>query len=98
MPDEARAMVILQLEILSGVSKGLTRSTEGLYGDDDEDPAVQAELEKLRIAREDPRMQRIREETFSSIQRIFDIWSMDAEISHVRLFFSHSNGRSLTLP
>ena len=87
-PDEARTMVILQLEILAAISKGLTRTTEGLYGDDDEDPAMQAEIEQIKTAREEPRMQRIRDDTFSSIRSIVNIWSVDAEISHVRALHS----------
>ncbi|TEB20164.1 ARM repeat-containing protein [Coprinellus micaceus] len=82
IPDEARAVVILQLEILAAISKGLTRTTESLYGDDDEDPAMQAEIEQIKTAREEPRMQRIRDDTFSSIRSIVNIWSVDAEISH----------------
>ncbi|KAF6748259.1 armadillo-type protein [Ephemerocybe angulata] len=83
LPDEARTMVILQLEILAGISKGLTRSSEGPYGDaDEDDPAVQAQIESIKVAREDPRMQQLRNDTFSSIRSIIDIWSTDAEISH----------------
>jgi hypothetical protein len=81
-------VVILQLEILAAISKGLTRTTESLYGDDDEDPAMQAEIEQIKTAREEPRMQRIRDDTFSSIRSIVNIWSVDAEISHVRALHS----------
>ena len=77
-------MVILQLEILSGISKGLTRTTEGLYTEDDDDPETQAEVAKIKNVREDPRMQRLRDDIFASIRSIVDIWSVDAEISHVR--------------
>ncbi|KAF5337781.1 hypothetical protein D9611_015001 [Ephemerocybe angulata] len=68
LPDEARTMVILQLEILAGISKGLTRSSEGPYGDaDEDDPAVQAQIENQS----------------GPIRSIIDIWSTDAEISHL---------------
>ncbi|KAJ3533280.1 hypothetical protein NMY22_g7396 [Coprinellus aureogranulatus] len=82
-PEEARSTVTLQLEILAGISKGLTRTTGSLYGDDEEDPSLQAEIKQIKIAREDPRMRRIRDDTFSSIRNIVGIWSVDAEISHL---------------
>ncbi|EAU87903.1 hypothetical protein CC1G_01550 [Coprinopsis cinerea okayama7 len=82
LPEEARSVVILQLEILSGVAKGLTRANEGLYSEDEDDPAIKAELDKIKAAREDPRMHKLREDIFLSIGKIVEIWSTDAEISH----------------
>ena len=76
-------MAILHLETLSGISKGLTRTNEDGFGTED-DPAVQAELEKINKARDDLRMIKIREEIYGILRNVVDFWSTDAGISHVR--------------
>jgi hypothetical protein len=76
-------MAILHLETLSGVSKGLTRTNEDVFGIED-DPAVQAGLEKIQKAREDLRMIKIRDDIYGILRSIVDFWSTDASISHVR--------------
>ncbi|KAF8694667.1 hypothetical protein AX14_001961 [Amanita brunnescens Koide BX004] len=74
-------MAILHLETLSGISKGLTRTNEDGFGTED-DPAVQAELEKVNKARDDLRMIKIREDIYGILRSVVDFWSTDAGISH----------------
>ncbi|KAM6492019.1 hypothetical protein JOM56_012657 [Amanita muscaria] len=52
LPDQARSMAVLHLETLSGVTKGLTRINEDVFGTDD-DPVVKEELEKIQNAWDD---------------------------------------------
>lgn len=80
LPDEARALIIVQLQTLSGVAKGLTRSTEALFFDEPED---QADAEIMAKTRDDPRISKVREELFSAISATFDVWSTDASVSDV---------------
>lgn len=79
LPDEARALAILQLEILSGVAKGLTHTTEGLL----EGELEPAELDKINVARQDVRMVKLREEVFGVVRTVVEIWSADAGVGHV---------------
>jgi len=81
LPDEARTMAILQLETLSGVGKGLTRTTDALLTFD-ENPEIQAEVERIREAREDLRMINLRDHLFAAIRNTVDLWSTDAGVSH----------------
>ncbi|KAF8995387.1 armadillo-type protein [Cyathus striatus] len=82
LPDEARQMAVLQLEILSGVAKGLTRTTDepGMY--DETDPKVQAEVQKVQAPRDDLRMVKLREDIFGAIRTVVDLWSRDADVCH----------------
>lgn len=80
LPDEARALIIVQLQTLSGVAKGLTRSTESLFFDEPED---QADAEIMAKTRDEPRISKVREELFSTISATFDLWSTDASVSDV---------------
>ncbi|TFK33337.1 armadillo-type protein [Crucibulum laeve] len=82
LPDEARAMAILQLETLAGIAKGLTRTTEGLFVLEDETPEATAEMDKINTAREDLRMIKLRESIFAGIRSVVDLWSSDAGINH----------------
>ncbi|CAA7262307.1 unnamed protein product [Cyclocybe aegerita] len=83
LPDEARTSTILQLEILSGVAKGLTRTVEGLAVlEDDSDPEVQAESEQVKAAREDSRAIKLRENIFTAVRGIVELWSTDAAVGH----------------
>ncbi|KAF8632069.1 hypothetical protein AX15_002067 [Amanita polypyramis BW_CC] len=81
LPDEARSVAILHLETLSGIARGLTRMNEDALGAE-EDPVIQAELEKIRKAREDLRMIKVRENVYGILRNVVDIWSTDAGISH----------------
>lgn len=78
LPDEARTLAILQLEILSGVAKGLTRINEGLP----ESELEAVELEKVNQARQDIRMVKLRETVFSVVRSMVEIWSADAGVGH----------------
>lgn len=81
LPEEARNLTILQLEVLSGVAKGLTRTADGILEIDD-DHAAKIEAEKINIAREDPRALKLRDNIFSCIRSVVDLWSTDAGINH----------------
>lgn len=91
LPDEARASTILHLETLSGIAKGLTRTLEGLSVlEDESDMDVQAEAEKIRLARDDPRATKLREVIFAAIRGVVELWSVDAGVGNVRLcFYEH---------
>lgn len=76
-------MAVLQLQTLSGVAKGLTRMSESILVDDSSEE--QAYLERMTHARGDLRMVKLREEIFSVIRSIVDMWSTDAGVSDVNL-------------
>lgn len=92
--DEARSTTILHLETLSGVAKGLTRTVDGMTVLEDEtDPAYQVEAEKVKHAREDPRAVVLRNNIFSAIRGVTELWSADAAIGqvfHPSLFFLYT--------
>ena len=85
LSDEARASTILQLEILSGIAKGLTRSEDG-FAILEDDPEVVADTTAVQLARDDPRAVKLRENIFAAIRGVVELWSLDVEISHVSLF------------
>ena len=77
--------MILNLEILAGVAKGLTRSMEGGgIIDDETDPDSNSEVAAIKRAREEPRAIALRENIFAAIRGVVENWSLDAEVSHVR--------------
>ncbi|KAJ6620534.1 armadillo-type protein [Mycena sp. CBHHK59/15] len=78
LPEDARVACILQLEILAGIARGLTRTTDPLLSLDDGADGSEAEL--VREARAHPRTVALREALFEAIQRIADLWSEDAEV------------------
>ncbi|KAF9529893.1 armadillo-type protein [Crepidotus variabilis] len=81
-PDDARTATIFHLETLAGVAKGLTRTVEGMtLLEDETDPLYQAEAEKIKEAREDPRAIALRNNIFSIVKAIAELWSQDASIS-----------------
>ncbi|CAL1698588.1 unnamed protein product [Somion occarium] len=79
--EEARAVAIQQILILAGVSKGLTRTVDSLLVLD-ESPEEQAEIERMKRARDDPCVVRLREVILDAIQRTINLWSTDASISN----------------
>lgn len=85
LPEEARTVAIVQLQTLSGVAKGLTRTADSLLIID-ETPAEREEAERLRQAREDYRMVKLRENLFAAVRSTFELWSTDASVSDVSLF------------
>jgi hypothetical protein len=81
--DDARIAIIQQLQTLTGVAKGLTRTNDTIFVlDDDDNPAEDA---KMRLAREDPLMARLRELMLDVAHRVFEVWSTDASVSDVSL-------------
>ena len=58
LPDDARALAIQQLQTLAGVTRGLTRTNDSLLIFDDS-PDIQKELERMKVARQDPRVVQI---------------------------------------
>ena len=83
-------MAVIQLQTLSGIAKGLTRTAD-LSLSLDESPEEQADFERLQNARSDARMVKLRAAIFSAAKTIVELWSVDAGISDVRLFLSLSN-------
>ncbi|KAI8996297.1 ARM repeat-containing protein [Trametes punicea] len=80
LPEEARTLAVQQLETLTGVARGLTRVTDSLLALDDS-PEVQAALEEMNRAREDPRIVKLREAILSAIRGSVELWSTDASVS-----------------
>ncbi|KAI9431177.1 ARM repeat-containing protein [Lactarius indigo] len=78
IPEEARELAIQQLQILSGVAKGLTRTSDAAGF---ENSPVTEELERMQRARDDIRVVRLREEMLRAIQGAVELWSTDAEVS-----------------
>ena len=73
---------------MSGVAKGLTRTLDGLSVlEGESDFNVQAEAEKIRLARDDPRATKLREAIFAAIRGVVELWSVDAGVGNVRLCF-----------
>jgi hypothetical protein len=85
VPEDARNAAILQLQTLTGVAKGLTRTADPIIvleeSDDDE-----AQVARMRSAYEDPRMIGLRTSIFTAMRGTVDLWSMDASVSDVRDF------------
>ncbi|KAI6014180.1 armadillo-type protein [Pisolithus marmoratus] len=81
LPDEARSVMILQLQTLTGISKGLTRTTDSLLVLEESSPADEAEAESLQRARNDYRMEKLREDIFNAIRSTIEVWSGDASVS-----------------
>ncbi|KAH8988411.1 ARM repeat-containing protein [Lactarius akahatsu] len=87
IPEEARVLAIQQLQILSGVAKGLTRTSDPTGFENS--PAAE-ELERMQRARDDIRVVRLREEMLRAIQGAVELWSTDAEVSEVSTCSSQS--------
>jgi hypothetical protein len=86
LPEEARMVAILQLQTLTGVAKGLTRTADSLLVLD-ESPAEQAETDFVMHAREDIRMVKLREALFSAISTTVELWCTDASVSDVSILW-----------
>ncbi|KAG2354786.1 ARM repeat-containing protein [Suillus spraguei] len=78
--DETRIIIISQLQTLSGVAKGLTRTQDSLLILD-ESPEERAEAERLQRARDDYTMVKVREDLFNTIRNVTTCWSTDAGVS-----------------
>ncbi|TDL27101.1 ARM repeat-containing protein [Rickenella mellea] len=77
LPEEARAVAILQLQTLTGCAKGLTRATDVLFTLD-ESPSTQEEVDRMKRTREDPRMEKLRDAIIQGIRGTMELWSNDA--------------------
>jgi hypothetical protein len=71
-----------QLQTLSGVAKGLTRTADAAGFETS--PAAD-EVECMQRARDDIRMVRLRDHMLHAIQGAVELWSTDAGISEVSL-------------
>jgi hypothetical protein len=78
--DETRIIIISQLQTLSGVAKGLTRTQDSLLILD-ESPEERAEAERLQQARDNYTMVKVREDLFNTIRNVATFWSTDAGVS-----------------
>ncbi|KAJ7820857.1 hypothetical protein B0H13DRAFT_2291922 [Mycena leptocephala] len=77
-PEAARLAAILQLEILAGVAKGLTRTADPMAFDEEDGGG--AEADAVRAAREDPRTGALRAALFDAVAQVAELWSADAEV------------------
>ncbi|KAJ7915368.1 hypothetical protein B0H13DRAFT_2324463 [Mycena leptocephala] len=77
-PEAARLAAILQLEVLAGVAKGLTRTADPMAFDEEDGGG--AEADAVRAAREDPRTGALRAALFDAIAQVAELWSADAEV------------------
>ncbi|KAK6985163.1 hypothetical protein R3P38DRAFT_3291974 [Favolaschia claudopus] len=77
-PDAARATAILQLEVLAGIARGLTRTTEARRLDEDESGGPEAAA--VRAAREDSRLQALRQALSRAIEQVAELWSADSAV------------------
>ncbi|GJE98643.1 hypothetical protein PsYK624_148780 [Phanerochaete sordida] len=81
LPDEARMVAIQQLQTITGVARGLTRANDALLIFDDS-PDVVKETERMKRAREDPRIVRIRDAILDCIRQCVHLWSTDASVEN----------------
>ncbi|KAI0341153.1 ARM repeat-containing protein [Trametopsis cervina] len=81
LPDEARALAYQQLQIITGVARGLTRTNDSLLVFDDSSD-VREESERMKRARADPRTVQLRESILDTIRKTVELWSTDATISY----------------
>lgn len=49
--------------------------------------SIQAEAEKIRLARDDPSATKLREVIFAAIRGVVELWSVDAGVGNVRPCF-----------
>jgi len=86
--DALQQASTVNLVTLSGVAKGLTRTLDGLSVlENESDLNMQAEAEKIRAARDDPRATKLREVIFAAIRDVVELWSVDAGVGNVRPCF-----------
>lgn len=89
LPEDSKSLAVIQIETLRGVAKGLTRTHDGMAAFEDS-PDVQAEVDKMKRAREEPRMVRLRKDVLDVLFGVIDVWSTDMEVSSVSLLSSKS--------
>ncbi|CAK5270766.1 unnamed protein product [Mycena citricolor] len=84
--DEPRLQAILQLSIIAGIARGLTRAdAESFSLDDDEEDTSSSPtpLQLIHAVRSDPRIASLRDAIFECISRTLQLWSTDAEVCAV---------------
>ena len=86
LPEDARHLTIQQLQALTGVAKGLTRTSDSIVAIDNSAEA-QEEAERLNRAREDARMGGLRNLLMQGITTIVELWSTDASVGDVGVLY-----------
>ena len=82
-----QAVVVLQLEILTGIGKGLTRTGAadgGLFGGLEDEPQEDLELSQVKLARQDPRTVALRQTLLQITGKCVELGSTSSGISQVR--------------
>ncbi|KZT39584.1 hypothetical protein SISSUDRAFT_1061061 [Sistotremastrum suecicum HHB10207 ss-3] len=77
LPLDARALLICQLEALTGCARGLTQGSENTWILDEPSPQ---EAEELERARGDERMRRVREGLLGVVEGVLGVWGGDAGV------------------
>ena len=88
-------LVVQQLQIITGVAKGLTRTNEPLAAFDDS-PVAKEESQRMSRAREDLRVVRLRKGIMEAVRKTVDMWCTDATVNDVSLFSNSWLHPSLT--
>ncbi|KAF8591613.1 ARM repeat-containing protein [Ramaria rubella] len=78
LPQDARDLCIQQLHALTGCARGLTSAAEPLFVLEESDSGQQ-ELERMNLARNDPRMAKLRADIVTGLEQVMQLWSTDAE-------------------
>lgn len=78
-PEAARMICMQQLQALTACAIGLTPSEEDMFDPEPEDTAKHAAA--ISAARDDPRLQRLRENMLQSVSAVMEIWSADTEMA-----------------
>lgn len=94
LPEDARHLTIQQFQALTGVAKGLTRTSDSIVAIDNSAEA-QEEAERLTRAREDARMNGLRNLLMQGITTTVELWSTDASVGDVGALYL-LYGNSLT--
>lgn len=73
--------MILQLEILAGIAKGLRRTADAMVFDEEDGGG--AEADAVHAAREEPCTGMLHAAFFDAIMQVAELWSADAEVGQV---------------
>lgn len=84
LPEDARNLAVLQLQSLTGVAKGLTRSSD-IWISYDGDDKLQEEVARMSRVRADSRVARLRDAIVQGINNVTSLWSTDATTADVSL-------------
>ena len=86
LPEEARALAVQQLQTIAGVARGLTEMNDTLFLE--ESPDAKGEAERMRRARDDPRVIQLRYGILDTVRRSAELWCTDATVSDVSSLWS----------